>query len=318
MSRTVHIIANPAAGQETFDVKTLNSILGAAQIEWDVFFTKQAGDAMRLAQQAAAGGASVVAAYGGDGTVAEVAGGLIGSGTPLAILPGGTANVMSVELGIPNRFPAACELLCAEELMTRSIDVGQVDDRYFLLRVSVGLEAKMVEGADRTLKDRLGNFAYALSALRALRAQEVVRYEFELDGNVMVEEGIACIVANSGNLGVAGLRLAPDIDVSDGLLDVIVVNNANLGAVRAVMASILGQEAAEDPRATANQISDPTDGPATARMMRHWQAKTIRLQTTPASTVQCDGEMIGETPKLIRILPSAVKVVAPPLRLPVV
>lgn len=304
MSRQVFIIANPAAGQDSFDVKGLNAFFGEAGIDWHVEFTKQWGDGLRLAREAVDAGVDVVAAYGGDGTVAEVASGLVGSDVPLAILPGGTANVMSIELGIPRDFGAACALMATEQLLTRAVDVGQVDDRYFMLRVSVGLEAKMVEGTDRTLKDRLGTLAYGLSALRALREQEAIRYEFELDGKSVVEEGIACVIANSGNLGMQGLRLAADIDVGDGLLDVFVINNTNLATVRTLVASVLGQE--------GNAVSPEEEAPQDVdRTFHHWQAKEILLRSTPAEVVQCDGEMIGETPKQIRVLPAAVKIVVP-------
>lgn len=298
MSRRILIIANPAAGQDNFDVKGLNRLFARTEVDWKVEFTKQRGDGLRFAREAADAGYDVVAAYGGDGTVAEVASGLVGSNVPMAILPGGTANVMSVELGIPNRFVDACALMTGDLLATRSIDMGKVDDLYFILRVSVGLEAKMVEGADRTLKDRLGNLAYGLSALRALRVQEVVRYEFELDGQSVAEEGIACIIANSGNIGLPGLRLAADIDVSDGLFDVLVINNSNLTTVHTLVAGIFGQEEVE---AAADK----------ARTFVHWQAKEIVLRSTPPDDVQCDGEMIGATPKHIRVLPAAVKIVIP-------
>lgn len=304
MSRRILIIANPAAGQDNFDIKGLNSLFARTGVDWKIEFTKQRGDGLRLAQEAADTGYDVVAAYGGDGTVAEVASGLVGSNVPMAILPGGTANVMSVELGIPNRFVDACALMTGDLLATRSIDMGKVDDLYFILRVSVGLEAKMVEGADRTLKDRLGNLAYGLSALRALRVQEVVRYEFELDGQSMAEEGIACIIANSGNVGLPGLRLAADIDVSDGMFDVLVINNSNLTTVRTLVASIFGQEGGAVPL----EVEAAADE---ARTFVHWQAKEIVLRSTPPDNVQCDGEMIGATPKHIRVLPAAVKIVIP-------
>ena len=193
MMRRVHIIANPAAGQGNFNIKELNSRFAAGNIDWEVFFTKKWGDAQIFARRALEEGVDVVVAYGGDGTVAEVGGALVGSGVPLGILPGGTANVMSIELGIPTDFGEACSVLCHEELTLRPVDVGKVDDLFFLLRLSIGLEARMVEGADRTLKDRLGTLAYGLSALRALAAPEIIRFEFELDGQVISEEGIACV-----------------------------------------------------------------------------------------------------------------------------
>jgi diacylglycerol kinase (ATP) len=311
MRRRVYIVANPAAGQGNFDIKELNARFTAADIDWEVFFTRKWGDGEALARRALSEGADVVAAYGGDGTVAEVGAAMVDSGVPMAILPGGTANVMSVELGIPLAFGEALGVICYEELSLRPVDVGKADDRHFLLRTSIGLEARMVEGADRSLKDRLGTLAYALSALKALTTPEIIRYEFEIDGQSLCEEGIACVIANSANLGRAGLQLAPDVSVSDGLLDVFVINSATLPTVMTLITSILGQETKV---IVAEEIGVE---PSQPRPMRHWQAKDIKVRTTPVSIVQCDGEMIGETPKNISILPAAIQVVTPPPPLPV-
>jgi diacylglycerol kinase family enzyme len=184
--------------------------------------------------------------------------------------------------------------------------VGKVDDGYFLLRLSLGLEARMVEGADRSLKDRLGTLAYALSALKALAAPELLRYDFEIDGQAMSEEGIACIIANSANLGRAGLQLAPDVSVSYGYLDIFVVNSASMPTVMTLIGSVLGQEARV---VTAEELGAE---PSQPRTVRHWRAKEVNIASTPASSVQCDGEMIGETPKRVSILPAALQVVVPP------
>jgi YegS/Rv2252/BmrU family lipid kinase len=299
-------VANPAAGQGNFDVKDLNSRFNEADVDWEVYFTKKWGDGEKLARRALDEGADVIAAYGGDGTVAEVGGAIVGSGVPLAILPGGTANVMSVELGIPLPFGEAVNVLCYEELTLRPVDVGKVDDRHFILRLSMGLEARMVEGADRTLKDRLGTLAYALSALKAIATPEVIRFDFEIDGQKMSEEGIACVIANSANLGRAGWQLAPDVTVSDGMLDVFVVNNTSMPTIMSLLSGILGQETngvlAETPGESAGQ----------SRAVRHWRAREVNVTSTPVSSVQCDGEMIGETPKHISLLPAALQVVVPP------
>jgi YegS/Rv2252/BmrU family lipid kinase len=289
----VFVVANPAAGQETFDVKTLNARFAEQGIDWEVRFTKSYGDGQTLAREAIEAGANVVAAFGGDGTVAEVASGLVGTNVPLGIIPGGTANVMAVELGIPATFDAALALLLAEQLETRPVDVGQVDDRHFLLRLSMGLEAQMVAGADRALKDRLGTLAYALSAMKALVGPPKIQYRFEVDGKTLEEEGVACIIANSGNLGVPGLKLAPDVSVNDGLLDIFVINDATLPALLAMAAHVLGQ------------------GHPSPDTVRHLQGASIVVSATPVSEVQCDGELIGGTPKIVRILPAALRVVAP-------
>jgi diacylglycerol kinase (ATP) len=306
MGRKVYVIANPAAGQGNFDIKALNSRFSKAGVEWEVLFTKSYGDGACLAQRALDEGADVVAAFGGDGTVAEVGGALAERGVPLAILPGGTANVMSVELGIPSKFVDACELLCYEVLTTRSIDLGLVDKRPFLLRLSLGLEARMVEGADRSLKDRLGTLAYALSALKALTTPEVVRYDLDLDGHMVSEEGIACIIANSANLGSPNLYLAPDVSVSDGLLDVFLVNDANLPTVMSLIGGILNPESRD---VEAEELGVESELP---RNVRHWQARQIHLHSVPPRSVQADGEMIGDTPKQIGLIAGALDVVVPP------
>src|SRR5205807_4848035 len=104
----------------------------AAGIDWEVRVTKKQGDACRYAQQAVAAHVDVVAAYGGDGTVMEVASGLLGTDIPLAIFPGGTANVMAVELGIPIDLAQACALVGGAPYDFKKIDMGQIDDECFL------------------------------------------------------------------------------------------------------------------------------------------------------------------------------------------
>ena len=92
MSKRVQVIINPTAGQDQAILGILNQVFHDAGFAWDVSITNKAGDARRFARAAALAGIDVVAAYGGDGTVMEVASGLIGSTVPLAIFPGGTAN----------------------------------------------------------------------------------------------------------------------------------------------------------------------------------------------------------------------------------
>jgi diacylglycerol kinase family enzyme len=132
MNKYVQVIINPTAGQDQSILGVLNRVFHDAGIRWDVSITNQAGDARRLARAAVEAGVDVVAAYGGDGTVMEVASGLIGTTVPLAIFPGGTANVMSLELGISSDLAEASALVCNEECAVVPIDMGQLgDDAYF-------------------------------------------------------------------------------------------------------------------------------------------------------------------------------------------
>jgi YegS/Rv2252/BmrU family lipid kinase len=299
----IHVVINPAAGQDEPVLSTLNSVFRNAGVDWDISITKAAGDAAAQARKAAQEGADVVAAYGGDGTVAEVASGLIGMTTPLAILPGGTANAMSSELSIPQQLRLAAELICSEHALVRKIDMGEANGRHFILRVGVGFEAAMVEMADRELKDRFGNFAYLWAAVQNLIQPQISRYRLRLDGQTVETEGLTCIIANSGNLAQRNLSLLPGIDISDGLLDVIVIQPAGLRMFVDLVGGITGLLNLE---ASGGNVDAQGQ-----RTVQWWQAKEVELAAEPAQSVQLDGEVLGTPVVSCRVLPQAIRVVIP-------
>lgn len=288
----IHIIINPAAGQERPILGKLNSVFQPIGVDWEVFITKKAGDARRLARQAIAAGVDIVAAYGGDGTVAEVASGLVGSHIPLAIFPGGTANVMAAELAIPTELTEAAALTCGRPSRLRTVDMGQIGDHYFLQRVGVGLEAKIVANTDRSSKMRLGWLAYALTAFQILNELTIEQYSLVLDSQSIEIEGLACLIANSGNLGLPGFSLAPSIDISDGLLDVIVIRQADLGSLLSLALSVI-------------------EGSPNFESIQHWQVRQVTIDANPPQTVHCDGELLSQTPLTAQIVPQALQVIVP-------
>lgn len=290
--KRIQIIINPAAGQDKAILGPMNKAFHEAGIDWDVSITKKAGDAKRLAQEAVQAGVNAVGVYGGDGTVMEVASGLIGTEIPLAIFPGGTANVMSVELGIPNDIAEATALVCKEESEVRCVDMGQIGEHYFLLRVGIGAEAEMVNNADREMKNRLGVLAYALTAVQAIQNPVTAKYRMILDGEEIIAEGITCIINNSGSFGRPGLTLGPRINVSDGLFDVVVLRDSSLGSLLSAAASVV-------------------TGSENTTAMQHWQAKDITIYSDPPQIYQTDGEVQGETPVSVKVLSQVLRVIVP-------
>lgn len=309
--KRVQVIINPAAGQNTPVLSTINDVFQPLKIDWDVSITKQAGDARAQAQAAVQNGVDVVAAYGGDGTIMEVASGLLGSDVPLAILPGGTGNVISIDLGIPADLGAACLLAVGEKSRIATIDCGQLNDQIFLLRLSVGLEAEMVETTTREAKDRYGIFAYLWSAVQNLRQPEIAHFKLTLDGQEIETDGITCIVANSGNLGLTGLNLLPTVKIDDGLLDVIVVQQASMTALFEILGSVLGIRETQVLDASAETIDLKLQ-----QALHTWQAREITIVTTPPRPIQADGEIIGEGIVHCKVLPHALKVLVPDLATP--
>lgn len=287
----VHIIVNPAAGRDEPFLKTLNDTLNILEVDWEMFITKQAGDATRFAQAAVEAGVNAVAAYGGDGTVREVASGLQDSQIPLLILPGGTANVLSIELGIPRDFSQAISLLDSNRSTPKAIDMGMVGNQAFF-HLGMGLEAEMNKEADREAKNRSGIFAYVNAALKNLRNSPTTHYHLELDGEKIEIDGINCMVTTFGSVGVGELKLSHAIDVGDGLLDVLVVQEVNLRTVLSAAAGAV--------------FSGELAGP-----LQQWQVRKASIIADPPQPMVCDGELVKFNKIDIQVLPKAVTILVP-------
>ncbi|MCL7453052.1 MAG: diacylglycerol kinase family lipid kinase [Anaerolineae bacterium] len=292
MAKHIQVIINPAAGQPEPILPVLNTVFQEAGVEWEVAVTQELGDGTRLAEEAVRAGADVVAAYGGDGTVMEVVNGLIGSDVTLGILPGGTGNVLSVELEIPQTLEEAAKLICAAEPAIRRLDLGKCGERYFLLRLSTGFSARQIGMASREMRDQYGRLAYLIAALRALPAAKPIHFRLTLDDEQESFEGMTCIVANAGSVGISGISLASKIRIDDGMLDLLAVQDLNLEALSSLAASI-------------------ADLPSEATDLNHWQARRITIDCDPAQPVVADGEDVGTTPVTVEVVPQAIPVIVP-------
>jgi diacylglycerol kinase (ATP) len=297
--KNIRIIINPASGRAEPTLSIINAAMKEAGIKWEASITHQAGDATQLAKAAAKEGIDALAVYGGDGTLMEAISGLIGSEIPLIILPGGSANVMATELGIPTDLKEACTLLSHGPLETKLIDVGQFDKRYFIVGISLGFEADVVQGADRKTKNKIGILAYFLSAVRALKITKKAVYHLDVDGQEHEVQGLMCLITNTGNLGFSNISFDKHIDVSDGFLDVVVVRKANLSLFRLIVVTLLKRER-----------------PDNLELVEHWQGKDISVSASPKQMIQCDGELLEKPPLHIRVVPRAVRVVVPEAKQP--
>lgn len=287
----VKVIINPAAGQAEPILSVLNDVFRPAGIDWDVAITHQSGDGMKAAREAAGQDYDLIGAYGGDGSVAEVASALAEGGPPILLLPGGTGNALAAELGIPSNLADAAALAVGDDLSIRRVDMGRAGKHWFALRLAMGFEAAMVLDTTREMKDRFGWLAYTLTALQSLSDPPMATYSITVDGQTFECEGLSALVANSASTGVAGVQIAADVSVSDGLLDVVVVQGADLPF-------LLG---------SAVDVAQGLE----PRMLSRWQGKEIRVVASPAQVLIADGEECGSTPVDVIVVPGAIGVVVP-------
>jgi diacylglycerol kinase (ATP) len=290
----VRIIINPASGKGETILPVINAAMRDAGIRWEASITHKSGDAYRIAKAAAEEKIDALVVYGGDGTVTEAIRGLLGSGTPLAILPGGSANVMATELGIPGDLEEACMLLGRGSFETKTIDVGRSGGLHFIVGMSMGYTADVIKGAGRQAKNRFGILAYVLSAFAALKTMKKVTYRLTVDGVRQTVRGLTCIIANTGNLGFSSISFDKHIDVSDGLLDVVVLRKANLSLFRLILVTLFRRER-----------------PDNLELVEHWQGRNITVSSRPQQTVQCDGDVMRKGPLRISVVPAAIAVLVP-------
>jgi diacylglycerol kinase (ATP) len=291
----VAIIFNPASGAEDVETRraALEELVHTAGLACELAETDENRGAGPLAQEAVADGMERVLVSGGDGSVMEAAGALAGTGVALAVLPGGTGNLLSLNMGLPTEAEAAMQVALTGE--ARPMDVGRADGTVFLMTAGMGMDAAMIRDADRELKDRLGVLAYFVAALRNIR-RPPTPYSITIDGRSFQRRAQTVMVANLGRI-TGGVTLVPDTDPEDGQLEVAIVRARgvwDLSAVawRALLGQLRGEPLLEVHRGREIVIETGTPQPVqldgneaepTTRMEVHVEPGALRLVRTPDS-----------------------------------
>jgi len=224
----IGIIINPVAGRGRRSpvgeerASLARRLALRAGVDADIEVTRSAGHGAELARRFHDAGYDVVAAWGGDGTVNEVAGPLIGSTTALAIVPSGSGDGLARGLGVP----ADPELAIQTALRVEStpMDVGFIGDRHFLNIAGVGFDAAVAVRFARS--GRYGTLSYALAAFGGLWSYKCARYALEIDSERSNRRLFLAAFANSRQYG-NGIVIAPDANPRDGFLNGIVVEDGS-------------------------------------------------------------------------------------------
>jgi diacylglycerol kinase (ATP) len=232
-----------------------------------------------------------VIAVGGDGTVAEVATAIGDRDVPLAIIPGGSTNIIARYLGIPKSPVKAAALIFGDHAI-KPIDVGICGEKRFLHMAGAGFDSRLFLATNRSLKRRLGWLAYLTGAARSV-ALPPARFTIDVDGNVIQLVSPLVLIANGAAIIHPQLSIYPHIDNDDGLLDVVIFTATNTqGVVRSIL------------RFATRSL------PRSAHVIR-LQGKNISLVADPPMPVQLDGDVVGETPSRFSIADRQIKILVP-------
>jgi diacylglycerol kinase (ATP) len=287
------VIANPTSGSYIHHTRQLEETLAflrAAGWEIELQLTKEAGDACRLARQAVAQKIDVVVAAGGDGTINEIIQELVGSETALGVLPMGTVNVWARETNIPLDVTGAREVLLHG--VTRRIDLGKVNDRYFLLMAGIGFDAVVTQAVENKPVKRLGVLGYLLVGAWLGLGYESFRAHLTINGRVIKKNALQIVVGNT-QLYAGAIKYTWQAKCDDGLLDVCVVRKRSmLGRIVVFWDFLFNRE-----------------------QRRQWVSyqrfKTLEVRTRKPIAIQVDGDPFGYTPARFTVAPKALKVIVP-------
>jgi YegS/Rv2252/BmrU family lipid kinase len=290
MERAVRLIVNPSAGGGRAErlLPGVESALRSLGIAFRVDRTESIEHARELARAARDAG-EVAAAMGGDGLTGAVAGELCGADAPMAVLPGGRGNDFARKLGIGDDPVAACELLDGGS--ERRVDVAEAGGRCYVGILSAGLDSDVQVIANGT-RLPLGTLVYLYATLRALRTWRPARWEVEIDGSGHAFSGYSVAVANSGVFG-GGMWLVPDAQLDDGLLDVVLMADRPKGEFLRGLPKVFKGAHVGEPGVTI------------------LRGREIMFRADRPFTAYADGDPIVDLPATVRVLPGALRVIAP-------
>ena len=289
MSRAVLLIVNPSAGRGRA-ARLLPRVVAALRdlgLPHRVVATRDLAHAQALGRETLDTG-EVAATLGGDGLARAVAEAVRGAGV-LAVLPGGRGNDFARTLGLAKDPVRAAGVL--RDGRERVVDVAEVDGATALGIASAGIDSD-VQAITSTTRLPLGDLVYAYGAVRALATWRPAEWEVTLDGEVRAFRGFAVAVANTGVYG-GGMRLAPAARVDDGVLDVVLLEDRPKHRFLVNLLRVF----------SGTHVNEPG-----VHVVR---AREARFRADRPFTVYADGEAVAELPATVRVVPGALRVLAP-------
>ncbi|WP_217587933.1 diacylglycerol kinase [Lentibacillus saliphilus] len=292
--KRARVIYNPTSGRELLK-KELPAILEQLEkvgYEASAHATTGESDAIYAARTAVERKFDLVIAAGGDGTINEVINGI--SEQPyrpkVGVIPGGTTNDFARALQIPRDVKKAVEVIVAGETMP--LDVGRVNDQYFINIAGGGKLTELTYDVPIKLKTMLGQLAYYMKGIEMLPSLKPIRARIEYDGTVVDEKIMMFLVSNTNSVG-GFEKLAPTAKLDDGYFDILILREANLAEfIRVATLALRGAH-----------LDD--------KHVIYAQAKHIKVDTDEKMQLNIDGEYGGLLPGEFQNLQQHVEFIVP-------
>ncbi|NLW23032.1 MAG: YegS/Rv2252/BmrU family lipid kinase [Tissierellia bacterium] len=294
--KKVKIICNPSSGRQIIQKRIgylCNLLIDNGYIVGK-YNTEKKNDAMNETMKTCAEGWDIIVACGGDGTVNEIAKGIAKSENkiPVAILSSGTVNDFANHMGLPRNLDDFFEMIRKEKIIT--VDLGKVNDEYFINVAASGLLTNVAYQVPPESKAILGRAAYYIEGLKEIPKQKFkpIRVKFESEEYTNEEDILLFLISNSASIG-GFKRLAPDANVSDGYLDVVIIKKSEIPDLAQIFINIFKGEHVNHPNVV------------------YFKSKKIKVDTDEDLAIDIDGEYGGKLPAVFEAVPNGLKIFVP-------
>jgi len=296
------VIVNPIAGAGGTAKKWphIRTLLKSIGLRFEHDLTEAPGHAIELARSAAARGYELVVAVGGDGTINEIVNGLYAAGSNgdvmLGIIGTGTGSDYIRTIGIPRHYQKACQCFANPRRLTVDLGIveyasnGQAAKRIFVNFAGIGFDAEIVKATTQRFK-ALGSLpSYLMGLLSTLLFYKNRQVSLILDGQAE-DRRVCAIMMNNGKYGGGGMLTAPHADPTDGMLDVLIIDDLSKPDLLRSLPRIYRGTHLAHPKVTMKR------------------AREIEVRTAQHMSIQTDGELLGEAPARFSVLPAALNII---------
>lgn len=294
-SADVALLVNPTAGKGRAAklVAGVAATLRDAGANVSILIGHDADDALALARKAVVDGADAIVALGGDGMVNLALNAVVETSTPLGIIPAGTGNDLASTLELPTKDPIAAAALVGRKLTSGGawpMDAIRVGEKWFGCVLGAGFDSRVNDRAN-TMTWPKGKQRYNLAILAELRVFKPLPFRITIDGGEPWEtDAMMVAVGNAKSYG-AGMKVCPDADVTDGLLDITVLGPVSKPEFLKAFPKVFKGTHVTHPAVTTKK------------------AKTVTLES-PGVNAYADGEFLSDLPITCECVPGAVQILA--------
>jgi len=291
---SIRFIVNPCSGRGRGKdaIKIIENELEGRCLDFDIKETTYHKAGIELAKQAVKDGCSKIIAVGGDGTLNEVVTGILRMDAPypkLGLIPAGTGNNLARSIGLPLKLKKACHRVINNKTM--KIDIGQVNDRYFITSMGIGLNTTVADEANRNFNHLRGTIVYILATLKVMPEYQSVDLEVMIEtGEKFTGEYLLLVVGNS-KVYSKTLELIPEFSLDDGLLELCLVEKMSKPELMAKAPYFLSSRHQELEQVVVKKV------------------KELRVKLKNTDTFHVDGEVLKGNDLKIKVLPQVLELI---------